>query len=173
VGSGAKIVWVAGELIVTFAVAAGVAWAKDYRIASLVSSLLAIAGIAANWFVLRGLEATMSHRLLVKSSKKLPVAPNAAGLLGFLVPVGDLFGDDLGWLLMVVLLASALVIRQLVKTTPPGLFLLVFGYKPHQVTVSAGAVEVWVSGKAQLSPGDVVMAVEAEQALWIGTIAVV
>jgi len=170
---GAKIVWVAGELIVTFVAAAAVAWVKDYRLASLVLSAFTILTVAANWALLRRLEAVMSHRLLVKSSKKLPIASNAAALLGFLVPVGDLFADDLGWLLMCVLLASASVIRQLVKAAPPGLFLLAFRYKPQQATINSGTVELWTRGKSQLSPGDVVLAVEAEQAIWIGVLAVV
>jgi len=100
----------------------------------------------------------------------MPIAPNAAALLGFLVPVGDLFGDDLGWLLMFLLMLAAMVIRQLVKATPPGLFLLGLGYRPQQATLDAGTVEIWIRGKTQLSPSDVVMAAETEQALWIGSV---
>jgi|GEM_PF-5805663 len=169
-GSGARIVWVMGELIVALAVAACVAWAKDYRIASAAAVALTILSLAANLALLRGLEASMEHRLLVRSSRKMPIAPNAAALLGFLVPVGDLFGDDLGWLLMFLLMLAAMVIRQLVKATPPGLFLLGLGYRPQQATLDAGTVEIWIRGKTQLSPSDVVMAAETEQALWIGSV---
>lgn len=150
--------------------AAGVAWVKDYRIASMIAVVLALASVAANWALLRGLEAAMGHRLLVRASRKLPIAPNAAALLGLLVPVGEFFGSDFGWLLMVILLLAAMVIRQLVKATPPGLFLWGAGYRPQQVEVGAGTVEVWARGKARLSPGDVVVAVETEQALWIGAV---
>ena len=168
--TGARIVWVTGELIVALAVAAGVAWAKDYQVASLLAAGLTLASVAVNWALLRGLEASMEHRLMVRSSRKMSIAPNAAALLGFLVPVGDMFSEDLGWLLMFLLLFAAMVVRQLVKATPPGLFLLACGYRPQQVTVDAGTVEVWARGKTQLSPNDVVKAVEAEQALWLGVV---
>jgi hypothetical protein len=162
--------WGMGLLVPTFLAAAIVAVAKDLWVVALVLAAVAFLSVLGNWRMLRDIEEVMGRRLVIKSSEKQGLASEARGLLGLLVPTGDLFNDDLGWAVMFVVLLVLLGIIQYVKPAPPGLILFVFRYRPHKATVEAGTIDLWLQGKDQLSPGDAVFAAEPEQRLWIGRI---
>lgn len=167
----AKLVWGAGLLVPTFLAAAVMAGVKDADAVAVVLYVIAGLSVLANWSLMRGIERVMSRRLLIRSSETQALAPNASGLLGLLVPVGDLFNDGVGWAVMFGVLVLLLGVLQHVKPAPPGLLMFAFGYRPHTADIEAGAAELWLGGKAQLSPGDVVYAAEPTQRLWIGRIA--
>ena len=167
----AKLIWGTGLLVPTLVVGAVMAGLKDFDLLAVILYLTAALGIWANWSMLRAIEGVMSRRLAVKSSETQPLARSASGLLGLLIPAGDLFDDGFGWAVMLGVLVVLLGILQYVKPAPPGLLMFFFGYRPHTVAIEAGTVELWLKGKARLSPGDDVHAAEPTQRLWIGTIA--
>lgn len=162
--------WGMGALIPTFVAATGVAWVKDLPLVAAITGLVAWLSAFGNWRMLRDIEEVMSRRLWIKSGEKQPLASGASALIGLLVPAGDLFKDDVGWAILFGVLVLGLGVLQYVKAAPPGLVLLCLGYRPHNATIEAGTVDLWLKGKAQLSPGDVVLATEPEQKLWIGRI---
>jgi hypothetical protein len=163
--------WGMGALIPTFVMAAGVAWVKHLTLVAAITAAVAALSGFGNWRMLRDIEGVMSRRLAIKSGEKQSLASGASALIGLLVPAGDLFKDDYGWAILFGVLVVASGVLQSVKATPPGLLYLFLGYRPHKATIEAGTVELWLSGKSQLSPGDVVLAAEPEQKLWIGKIA--
>lgn len=160
-----------GSLIPTFAMAAGVAWVKRLTLVAVITAVVAVVSGFGNWRMLRDIEEVMSRRLSIKSAEKQSLASGASALIGLLVPAGDLFKDDYGWAILFGVLVVASGVLQSVKATPPGLLYFFLGYRPHKATIEAGTVELWLSGKNQLSPGDVVFAAEPEQKLWMGRIA--
>lgn len=166
----AKLMWVMGLLVPTFVTAAIVAGVEEMWLVASVLGAIAVISIFGNWRMLRYIEEVMVRRLAIKSSEKKGLASDAKGLLGFLVPAGNVFNDDLGWAVMFVVLLVLLGIIQYVKPVPPGLILFVLGYRPHKATIAAGPIDLWLKGKDRLGPGEVVHAAEAEQKLWIGRI---
>lgn len=166
----AKLMWGMGLLVPTFVAAAFMAHLNDLVAVTVALATVAALSVWGNRRMLRDIEEVMSRRLAVKSSEKQGLASSAADLLAFLVPVGDLFGDGFGWAAMFVVLVVGLGILQYVKPTPPWLLMFIFGYRPHKVTIEAGEVGLWLTGKDQLSPGDAVIAAEPTQKLWIGRI---
>lgn len=163
--------WGLGLLVPTVVAAAIVAGAKDLWLVALVLAVVAGLSVFGNWRMLRDIEGVMARRLEIKSSEKRGLASDAKGLLGLLVPVGDFFNDDLGWAVMFVVLLALLGILQYVKPSPPGLIFFFLRYRPHNATIEAGSIDLWLQGKHRLSPGDVVLAAEPEQKLWIGRVA--
>lgn len=167
----AKLMWGMGALIPTFLAAAAVAWTKDLKVVAVIMGVLAVLSWFGNWRMLRDIEEVMSRRLSIENGEKQSLASGASALIGLLVPAGDLFKDDYGWAILFGVLVLAAGVLQSVKATPPGLLYFFLGYRPHKATIRAGTIELWLSGKRQLSPGDVVLAAEPEQKLWIGRIA--
>lgn len=167
----AKLMWGMGALIPTFVAASAVAWSKDLKVVAAIMGLLAVLSGFGNWRMLRDIEEVMSRRLWIKTGEKQSLASGASALVGLLVPAGELFKGDYGWAILFGILVLAAGVLQSVKATPPGLVYFFLGYRPHKATIQAGTVELWLSGKRQLSPGDVVLAAEPEQKLWIGRIA--
>lgn len=166
----AKLMWGMGALIPTFVAAAGVAWSKDLALVAAIAAVLAVLSGFGNWRMLRDIEEVMSRRLAIKSGEKQSLATGASALLGFLVPVGDVVAEDYGSAVLFGVLVVASAVIQVNKATPPGLLYFFLRYRPHKATMDAGAVELWLKGKRQLSPGDLVLAAEPEQKLWIGRI---
>lgn len=162
--------WGMGLLVPTFVAAAVMAHVNELSAVGLILAGVAALSVWGNRRMLGHIEDAMSRRLSVKSSEKQGLASSAADLLFFLVPMGDLFGDGFGWAVMFAFLTIALGILQYVKPTPPWLLMFFFGYHPHKVTIEAGEVGLWLTGKDHLSPGDAVTAAEPTQKLWIGRI---
>lgn len=166
----AKLMWGTGLLVPTFIAAAVMAFVNDLDAVMAILVAVAALSILGNQRMLRHIEEAMSRRLLVRSSDKQGLAPSSSDLLAILVPIGD-SANGPGWAVTAALLVLGIGILQYVKPTPPGLLMFFFGYHPHKVTIEAGEVRLWLTGKDQLSPGDVVTAAEPTQKLWVGRIA--
>lgn len=164
---GAKLMWGLGSLVPTLVLAAAVASTKDYWVSTGILLACAALAVFGNDRVLRAIERTFSRRLVVQSSESKRPAADARGLLALLVPGSDVFGQDLAWAVMLAVLLAGEAWLQIVKPAPPALFMLVRGYRYHDVVIKAGTVKLWTRC-ARLGAGDVVTAAEPEQRLWIG-----
>lgn len=166
----AKLMWGLGRLVPTWLAGAVMAWLNDLKIVGAVLLLVAVASAWGNRRMLQDIEDVMSRRLAIESSETQGIASSPVELLAFLVPIGDLFGPGFGWAVTLGTLVAAAAVLQLVKPEPPALLMFTFGYRPHTVTLAAGDVTLWLTGKRLLSPGDAVIAAEPSQRLWIGRI---
>lgn len=166
----AKLVWLAGNLIPTFLAGAVAAWVRELELVSALLLAVCVLTVARNAAILNTIRAAMSTELRIVRSEKMPLAGSAESLLVVLVPVTDLFSDGIAWAVVLLTLVLVLGVMQLARATPPPLLLVAFGYLPHKAEVSSGSFQLWLNGKSQLSPGDVVVGVETEQKVWIGRI---
>ena len=168
--SPAKLVWLAGNLIPTFLAGAVAAWVRGLQVVSVLLVLVCVLTVARNVAILNTVKAAMSTELRIVRGEKISLAGSAESLLGILVPATDLFSDGIAWAVLLVVLVLFLGVMQLARATPPPLLLAAFGYRPHKAEVSGGNLVLWLNGKSQLSPGDVVLGVETEQKVWIGRV---
>lgn len=168
--SPAKLVWLAGNLIPTFLAAAVAAWVRELPVISVLLVVVCVLTVARNHAILQTIRAAMSTELRIVRGEKMSLAGSAESLLGLLVPATDLFSDGIAWAVVLLALVFFLGAMQLTRATPPPLLLAAFGYRPHKAEVNGGDLQLWLSGKSQLSPGDVVLGVETEQKVWIGRV---